>query len=225
MSNESWPSPNLFTCQPRWSTWGTCVNSPLRLDWLFPWYKRCYQLSQPGWSSPFFTFHTQPTTSLVLSSDPHYPHISYIMFHKVSPKFLSLILPEGDDISQSYKKLAELLIHINLDVYCTGAKYERQSMLSSKPTTCDYIQFHCCQLLYTFRVVTPPIIRSAYNCNYSIWYMSYYVCCTATQIWLVPDAVVTVIRAPDDGWSYHLKHVEQSAAIKLYIITSRLLII
>jgi len=24
----------------------------------------------------------------------------------------------------------------------------------------------------------------------------------------VPDAVITVICAPDDGWSYHLKHVE-----------------
>jgi len=25
----------------------------------------------------------------------------------------------------------------------------------------------------------------------------------------VPDAVGTVVCAPDDGWSYHLKHVEQ----------------
>jgi len=24
-----------------------------------------------------------------------------------------------------------------------------------------------------FRVVTPPIIRSAYNCIYSIWYLSH----------------------------------------------------
>jgi len=24
----------------------------------------------------------------------------------------------------------------------------------------------------------------------------------------VPDAVITVICAPDDGWSYHPKHVE-----------------
>jgi hypothetical protein len=26
---------------------------------------------------------------------------------------------------------------------------------------------------------------------------------------LIPDAVDTVIRAPDDGWRYHPKHVEQ----------------
>jgi len=27
-----------------------------------------------------------------------------------------------------------------------------------------------CKLLYMFRVVPPPIIRSAYKCNYSIWH-------------------------------------------------------
>jgi len=34
-----------------------------------------------------------------------------------------------------------------------------------------------CKLLYMFRVVTPPIIRSIYNCNYSIWHWSNYPCC------------------------------------------------
>jgi hypothetical protein len=28
------------------------------------------------------------------------------------------------------------------------------------------------KLLYIFRVVTPPIIRSTHNCIYSIWYLS-----------------------------------------------------
>jgi len=27
-----------------------------------------------------------------------------------------------------------------------------------------------------FRVLTPPIIRSAYNSNYSIWYLSHRYC-------------------------------------------------
>jgi hypothetical protein len=31
------------------------------------------------------------------------------------------------------------------------------------------------------------------------------VCCG----WRTPDAVDTVVCAPDDGWKYHLKHVEQ----------------
>ena len=29
-----------------------------------------------------------------------------------------------------------------------------------------------CKLLYMYRVVIPPIIRSTYNCNYSIWHWS-----------------------------------------------------
>jgi hypothetical protein len=30
----------------------------------------------------------------------------------------------------------------------------------------------------------------------------------------IPDAVDTVVCAPDDGWRYHPKHVEQSPHIK-----------
>jgi len=33
-----------------------------------------------------------------------------------------------------------------------------------------------CKLLYMFRVVTPPIIRSTYKCNYSIWHWSNRLC-------------------------------------------------
>ena len=36
---------------------------------------------------------------------------------------------------------------------------------------CNYSIWHW-KLLYMFRVVTPPIIRSTYNCNYSIWHWS-----------------------------------------------------
>jgi hypothetical protein len=28
-------------------------------------------------------------------------------------------------------------------------------------------------------------------------------------MWQIPDAVNTVVYAPDDGWRYHPKHVEQ----------------
>jgi hypothetical protein len=33
-----------------------------------------------------------------------------------------------------------------------------------------------CKLLYMFRVVIPPIIRSTYNCNYGIWHWSNRLC-------------------------------------------------
>jgi len=35
-----------------------------------------------------------------------------------------------------------------------------------------YSCLYFCKLLYMFRMVTPPIIRSTYNCNYSIWHWS-----------------------------------------------------
>ena len=33
------------------------------------------------------------------------------------------------------------------------------------------------------------------------------------HLWQIPDAVNTVVCAPDDGWRYHPKHVEQFADI------------
>jgi hypothetical protein len=45
------------------------------------------------------------------------------------------------------------------------------------PTRCNVTQFiYIWKLLYVFRVVFPPIIRSAYNCIYSIWYLSHRYC-------------------------------------------------
>jgi len=117
------------------------------------------------------------------------------------------------------------------------------------PTRCNFTQFiYIWKLLYMFLVVTPPIIRSAYNCIYSIWYLSHRYCylplswrtsnsstiaagcsngvtntrccrySSACSWWWVevppetckvPDAVDTVLCAPDDRWRYHQKHVEQ----------------
>jgi hypothetical protein len=39
-----------------------------------------------------------------------------------------------------------------------------------------YIVYFVWKLLYMFRVVPPPIIRSANNCIYSIWYFSHRYC-------------------------------------------------
>jgi len=75
-----------------------------------------------------------------------------------------------------------------------------------------YTVYFIWKLLYMFRVVTSPIIRSAYNCMYSIWYLSHPYCYLPLSwkswnwCW---DAVDTVVCAPDDGWKYHPKHAEQ----------------
>ena len=39
-----------------------------------------------------------------------------------------------------------------------------------------YAVYFICKLLYMFRVVPSPIIRSANNCIYSIWYLSHRYC-------------------------------------------------
>jgi hypothetical protein len=39
-----------------------------------------------------------------------------------------------------------------------------------------YTVYFIWKLLYMFRVVLPPVIRSAYNCMYSIWYLSHRYC-------------------------------------------------
>ena len=59
-----------------------------------------------------------------------------------------------------------------------------------------YTVYFIWKLLYMFRVVPPPIIRSANNSIYSIWYLSDRYC-------YLP------LSAPDNGWWYHPKHVEQ----------------
>ena len=47
----------------------------------------------------------------------------------------------------------------------------RRVYVDNCPTRCDYMQFiFCCDLLYMFQAVTPPIIRRTYDCIYSIWY-------------------------------------------------------
>ena len=56
-----------------------------------------------------------------------------------------------------------------------------------------------------FRVVSPPIIRSTHI------YLQHLVQVKPLLLpaAIVPDAIDTVERAPDDGWRYHPKHVEQ----------------
>ena len=84
-----------------------------------------------------------------------------------------------------------------------------------------YTVYFIWKLLYIFRVV-PPIIISANNCIYSIWYLSHRYCylplswkswnwfkCAVGGEWQITDAADTVVCTPDDGWWYYPKHVEQ----------------
>ena len=90
------------------------------------------------------------------------------------------------------------------------------------PTRCNVTQFiYFWKLLYIFLLVCPPIIRNTYNCNYSIWHLPNRNCYLSLSwrswncraVWQVPDAVDTVVCAPDDGWTYQPKHVERFSEI------------
>ena len=48
---------------------------------------------------------------------------------------------------------------------------EKMSIIFQQDAT-RHILLYFCKLLYMFRVVTPPIISSTCNCNYSIWHWS-----------------------------------------------------
>jgi hypothetical protein len=78
-----------------------------------------------------------------------------------------------------------------------------------------YTVYFIWKLLSIFRAVPPPIIRSANNYIYSIWYLSYGYCYlplsrqVTVTVWQIIDAVDTVVCAPDDGWWFHPKHIEQ----------------
>ena len=59
------------------------------------------------------------------------------------------------------------------------SKYSKNNVKHTNiyPTRCNVTQFiYIWKLLYMFRVVPPPIIRSAYHCIYSIWYLSHRYC-------------------------------------------------
>jgi len=83
-----------------------------------------------------------------------------------------------------------------------------------------YTVYFIWKLLCMFRVVPSPIIRSSNKCIYSIWYLRHPQHTQtssnssrwqqiAITVWQIPYAVDTVVWAPDDGWWYHPKHVEQ----------------
>jgi len=89
-----------------------------------------------------------------------------------------------------------------------------------------------------FRVSTTPIISSTQNCNYNFRYRASTFLqggqawprrreVAAQKLWPVPEAVVTVFCTPDDGCSWHPKHVEWTCRIinRLLCVASRWTII
>jgi len=111
--------------------------------------------------------------------------------------------------------------------------------INNGPTRCNIKQsiYYSARSLYMFRVSTTPTIRSTQNCNYSLRYWSYFVQLPPSNVvklatldggsCRVPEAVVTVLCAPDDGCAWRLKHVEWTCRIinRLLCVASRWTII
>jgi len=57
-----------------------------------------------------------------------------------------------------------------LSLFRNDIIYSMSIIVQQDATMYSLLYFY--KLLYMFRVVTPPIIRSTYNCNYSIWHWS-----------------------------------------------------
>ena len=67
----------------------------------------------------------------------------------------------------------------SINLYEIWLSWVRASQIYSNiyPIRCNFTQFiYIWKMLYMFRVLLPPIIRSAYNCIYSIWYLSHRYC-------------------------------------------------
>jgi hypothetical protein len=64
-----------------------------------------------------------------------------------------------------------------------------------------YTVYYIWKLLYMFRVVLPPIIRSAYNCIYSMWHLSHRYCYLALswKSWNWFECAVGGVRHPDSS--------------------------
>jgi hypothetical protein len=125
-----------------------------------------------------------------------------------------------DSMPNIPEDLSLLTLVWKIRFYTTEHRWRRKETLPEHSNTClsnkmqRYTAYFIWKLLYMFRVVPPLIIRSANNCIYSIWYLSHRYCYLplwknnkfekekqqiAVTVWQIPDAVNTVVCAPDDG--------------------------
>ena len=111
-------------------------------------------------------------------------------------------------IWQKFYKLGQFKVH---------GSVHRNNSSNIYPTRCKiYTVYFIWKLLYMSRLVPPPIIRSTNNCIYSIWYLSHRYCYLPLSRQVAGSG-----GAPNDGWWYHSKHVEQFPD-KINCVTLRL---
>jgi len=68
--------------------------------------------------------------------------------------------------TESYRST---VIWSDMFFYVHGSVHRESMSITVQQDETIYSLLYFCKLLFIFRVVTQPIIRSIYNCNYSIW--------------------------------------------------------
>ena len=91
--------------------------------------------------------------------------------------------------------------------YVYGSVHRESMSIMVQQDATMYSLLYFCKLIYMFRVVIPPIIRSIYKCNYSIWHWSNSLCylLLSWSRWnAVPtawNAVPTASNAVQTAWN------------------------
>jgi hypothetical protein len=74
------------------------------------------------------------------------------------------------------KQLKTPVVSKSYVFYVHGSVHRESISINVQQDATIYSLLYFCRLLYMFWVVIPPIIRSTYNCNYSIWHWSNRLC-------------------------------------------------
>jgi len=88
--------------------------------------------------------------------------------------FFTIFIQKNAQQQKVCKSMASYMFRPEMAFFRTVVVKRNSKMCQYYTTRCNNIQFiYICKLLYMFRVVFPPIIRSSYHCTYSICYLSF----------------------------------------------------
>ena len=153
------------------------------------------------------------------------PFSVFLYVHSSWPQKQPEVLPFQKFPIRDWWMVTQCIWHVFDDILCLWFR-ALLIYINNCPTRCNtkLSIYYSASSLYMFRVSTTPIIRSTQNCNYILRYRA----ATSLQrdelghvggrwlhkkIWPVPEAVLSVLCTPDDGWVWHPKHVEWTCRI------------
>jgi len=113
--------------------------------------------------------HWHTTLPVLFQSHTGTPHCLSYFKVTLAPHIFSN--PSEIVFNNSVINIQKLLNNLTFIGPCSAIIFQYTSNKMQR-----YTVYFVWKLLHMFRVVPPPIIRSAYNCMYSIWYLSHRYC-------------------------------------------------